>query len=87
MKRTPKVLGSSKQAAGRPQEPGLELPADTAEWVHGNWQGQATQLTYDAGSRSWQRGEPTPVSWTPPVEVEGSTLYRYGLGEGRFRVG
>ncbi len=57
-------------------QPGPELPADTAEWLHGNWQGEATQLAFDASARAWERGPPTPVSWTPPVEVEGSTLYR-----------
>lgn len=58
------------------QTPGPELPADTAEWLHGNWQGEAVQLTFDPASRAWERGAPSPVSWTPPVEVAGSTLYR-----------
>ncbi|KAK9821336.1 hypothetical protein WJX81_007207 [Elliptochloris bilobata] len=60
--------------------PGPALPADTAEWLHGNWQGEAMQLAFDAGGRCWMRGAPAPVSWTPPVEVAGSTLYRYPGG-------
>ena len=60
----------------RAQTPGLALPADTGDWLHGNWQGQAVQLAYDAAARSWSRGAATPVSWTPPVADAGTTLYR-----------
>ena len=61
---------------GRAQTPGPALPPDTGDWLHGNWQGQAVQLAYDAEARSWARGAATPVSWTPPVADADTTLYR-----------
>ena len=73
---------SSTGACGGAQTPGPALPADTGEWLHGNWQGQAVQLAYDAAERSWSRGAATPVSWTPPVADGGTTLYRCCSADG-----